>query len=644
MKINGVVSGKAKTLIALQRPLLFVLTFVALSLYHLTTLPLLFADFEPTGAGARPAVMGNMFVAMADDVRAIYYNPAGLAYLKRSEFTADYGRLFTGLDDNSVISAGFVAFAQPISRKKSLDERIRDLRRITAIESQVEASTAAPSTPDAAKPEKKKEEITFFRDWGTLGMAFNNLTLSGAVSENTFWFSYSRKIVDKISSGMSVKLLYQSYTQDIYTQKDPVFNLGAKGDLLKFSFDAGLLYNLYPRIFWGLMITDVNRPNVALNSADSELLPIGTASGLAFKDRKIRAGVDAVYRDKDYRINAGAERWFRNRTYALRAGGSLGSREYKNVSYGMSVNWGNFQIDYAFVFPVSGVRETFGSHRMSFLYRFGKAPVDEMEAGSIELYYSKLQTEAEMLRARLEKAEDERSRLEKVLIEEALSRIKEKVRAERLESAAQPTTREKTPAQGVLPALTGIGGGSVSNMKTYVTSKGDSLQTISELFYGRKDRWIEIFNLNRDKVGRGGSLKTGTVLLVPGVGGTAPTAEDILTGTQKRALAPVRMEPIGGKTEPAAASGTLQPLGDNAPIAEGTTLAPKKETEPKKKEPAVKKEEARPKSYTVLPGDTLNSIAEKIYGDSKRWKEIYNANKDKVERGAVNPGQILTIP
>ena len=61
---------------------------------------------------------------------------------------------------------------------------------------------------------------------------------------------------------------------------------------------------------------------------------------------------------------------------------------------------------------------------------------------------------------------------------------------------------------------------------------------------------------------------------------------------------------------------------------------------PKKKAPAP----ARPKAYQVQEGDTLSSIAQKLYGDPNRWRDIYKANQDEIERGAIAPGQILTIP
>jgi LysM repeat protein len=58
---------------------------------------------------------------------------------------------------------------------------------------------------------------------------------------------------------------------------------------------------------------------------------------------------------------------------------------------------------------------------------------------------------------------------------------------------------------------------------------------------------------------------------------------------------------------------------------------------------ATKKSGSR--TYVVKPGDTLASISRKFYKSSTRWKEIRNANRDKIENPAkLQPGQSLTIP
>lgn len=50
-------------------------------------------------------------------------------------------------------------------------------------------------------------------------------------------------------------------------------------------------------------------------------------------------------------------------------------------------------------------------------------------------------------------------------------------------------------------------------------------------------------------------------------------------------------------------------------------------------------------THTVKAGDNLSKIAAEYLGDSTRWKEIYEANKDIISNpNAIYVGQTLTIP
>ena len=49
--------------------------------------------------------------------------------------------------------------------------------------------------------------------------------------------------------------------------------------------------------------------------------------------------------------------------------------------------------------------------------------------------------------------------------------------------------------------------------------------------------------------------------------------------------------------------------------------------------------------YEVQSGDSLSKIAKHVYGDAKRWKEIWEMNKAAIPNpDLIHPGQQLTMP
>ncbi len=282
-----------------------------------------FGDFEDIGVGARPIGMGSAFVGLVDDAHSIYYNPAGLSRLTQIEFTSGYGKLFWGLDDGSNLGNAFIGYAHPLEK------------------------------------------------WGGIGVGWLSLGLKGFYREDTFILSYGNKLFSSLSAGLNFKILSKRYDKYEYMKSDLLFQ--KKGySRIGFSSDIGLLYNLTANIFSGLSITDIIQPNMNLGDKRDKL-PLGVRIGIAYRDKVnlINLVLDAVYKHREFNISAGAEKWLSGKSVGVRGGIDIGSDGFKSFSLGGSCQVSSFEIDYAFIYPLSGLRGTYGSHRFSLTLRFG---------------------------------------------------------------------------------------------------------------------------------------------------------------------------------------------------------------------------------------------------------------------------------
>ena len=74
--------------------------------------------------------------------------------------------------------------------------------------------------------------------------------------------------------------------------------------------------------------------------------------------------------------------------------------------------------------------------------------------------------------------------------------------------------------------------------------------------------------------------------------------------------------------------------------------APKEAAPEAPKEPTPPSAVVAPETtatYAVQRGDTLKSIAKKLYGDARRWRDIAAANP-RLRKGKLKAGQKLNLP
>jgi len=89
-----------------------------------------------------------------------------------------------------------------------------------------------------------------------------------------------------------------------------------------------------------------------------------------------------------------------------------------------------------------------------------------------------------------------------------------------------------------------------------------------------------------------------------------------------------------------ASSTSDEPAVDNEPMPEA---APPAQAIPTPAPTQAAK--AQNRSYVVQKGDTLSKISQKCYGTTKKWKQIYDANREKISNiNQLKVGTTLTIP
>jgi len=327
----------------INRRLIVALTLLLAACYPKAAM----AAYEDVGVGARVSGLGHAYTAVADDVYSVYYNPAGLATLDRPELGTTYSKLLTGLSDGSQPSNSFLAYAHPIEGGRK----------------------------------------------GTFGAGWNYFTLGGLYRESQLMASYGRGLFARTQPnryyiGGTVKYLNRSVggtaeasngisnTGVAMGQADPVLQNASKGNL---DADLGFLWRVKPRWTVGFMAQHLLAPNVGF-SGDDKLgrnLKLGGAYKTPFStltgDVRLQSAPDG---SMDKIVAVAAEKWLPtllHGSFGVRGSLSTGSRDFRQLSFGLSYKISRMQFDYGFALPIAGMTSTSGSHRLGLTLRFGRA-------------------------------------------------------------------------------------------------------------------------------------------------------------------------------------------------------------------------------------------------------------------------------
>ncbi|MDD5067357.1 MAG: carboxypeptidase regulatory-like domain-containing protein [bacterium] len=276
-------------------------------------------DSQPT---ARPMGMGGAFTALANDLNAPLYNPAGLVQSRKIGVLVSYDQKYAGIGQN--LSHSYLAGGYSM------------------------------------------EQLSF-----GMGINFDSYAIYQEVML-TGTVAYSIDKYQILNVGANIKGLNRKFTLSEEFSSDPIF--ADKTSKWNLSVDAGILFKPNDTISIGAAMLDIIEPNIAFGEGVTEKLPFTINGGILVSLKNFRIAADVLYRNKDLNqktyINekVGVEYLFLKEKYAARAGYDI---KLNSASAGASARFGMLNVDYGFVYQMSGPSDNYGSHIISLSMNFG---------------------------------------------------------------------------------------------------------------------------------------------------------------------------------------------------------------------------------------------------------------------------------
>ncbi len=295
-------------------------------------------DLLTKGVGLRPFGMGGTYVAVADDVNAVYWNPAGLGMLDRKEFTV-------------MSSEGtpymYLAYVNPL------------------------------------------------KNIGTFGISGYYYQHLGNVPENykeiwdtSIMLSYGKKITDNTSLGLNAKFLkkdlFEENPYDLSISTYPRYSWGA---------DIGIIHKVTDEIHLAGVIQNISAANFISTTTITEskrpwlALPLIYKLGVAGKwfDGVLTLGLDLnlASSGEETFITFGGEYWVLN-WLALRTGYNTRAGQDQGIHFGIGIGNENVHIDFVVSLFLGDMISRFG-----FTGRFGREYMYTLIESNIERHFKR---------------------------------------------------------------------------------------------------------------------------------------------------------------------------------------------------------------------------------------------------------------
>lgn len=304
------------------------------------------AQFLKIGVGARPVGMGESFAAVANDVNALYWNPAGITNLKTISVSVSHSQWFAEIFHNY---AGIVI---PFGDADAIG-----------------ISATALST--------NEQEVTTVEQPEGTGVFYS-------VNDIAIGLSYARALTDRFSVGVTAKYIQQ----DAYNETANTFALDI-GTYLRTGFH-NLVIAMCVSNFGGSMqlegrdliiLADINKGISGEYNPDARLktepwpLPLNFRIGIAMD---VLGGNDPLFESDDHRFTMAIDGNHPNdNNERLNIGGEYSWQEAFFVRAGYKINYDVEKWTFG-----AGVKLDVGSQQVGFDYAF----VDYYELGKVSRF------------------------------------------------------------------------------------------------------------------------------------------------------------------------------------------------------------------------------------------------------------------
>lgn len=306
-------------------------------------------EFMAIGVGGRPLGMGGAYTAIANDVTAAYYNPAGLAQLNYPQIGLMYENRYAG-----VVNYNYAGVALPYGADYTFALTITRLgidgipdTRNALVDQSTKNVIYDVYNPNARIDPDKVKEISN-QDWA-------------------IYLSAAKLSTDNINYGVNVKFI--SRTIGEYS----AFGVG---------FDIGALYKVNEQLMLGAAVQDITTTLVAWNTGRNELvtptLKLGGSYALMTLGDKLRVNpamdLDIRFENRKFasQMNVGLVsidphfglELAYNNVFAIRGG----YNDVKQLTIGAGVRLPKLNIDYTFARFSGNQDETLdATHRISLM-------------------------------------------------------------------------------------------------------------------------------------------------------------------------------------------------------------------------------------------------------------------------------------